>query len=162
MGCGFEEELTAYVDGELRPPRAEEVRGHLPSCASCRATEALLRRTVERLAALPEPAFAPTPRLRRELLARLDEPQGRWAAWMKALRRPAVLLPSFGLAAALALVVVAVTRGAEAPDSSQLELASNLEVARNLDVLEDLDVLDVDNPDDFDVVANLKELEVTP
>ena len=160
MGCAFEEELTAYVDGELPPSRTEEVRGHLGACASCAGTEALLRRTVERLATLPEPAFEPTPRLRRALLERLDEPVG-WRAHLAALWRPAVLVPSFGLAAALA-VVIAIAQRPDAPDAGQLELASNLEVASNMEVLEDYDVLGVDDPEDLEVVASLHELEVTP
>ncbi len=161
MGCAFEDELTAWVDGELPPSRAEQVREHLAGCASCRATEALLRRTVARLATLPEPVFEPSPRLRQKLLERLDEPEGGLRAWLKALWRPSVLVPSFGLAAALVVAVV-LTRRPESPDAGQLELAANLEVASNMEVLEDYDVLGVETPEDLEVVANLHELEVTP
>jgi len=162
MGCAFEEDLTAYVDGELPAARAKEVEGHLTSCASCRATEGLLRRTVAQLDALPAPAFAPTPRLRRELMERLEEPDNVLVAKVKAWLRPRVLVPSLGAMAAAALAVVMVAHGRNAPDASQLDVASDLDVVSNMDVLEDYDVLGVDNPDDLDVVQNLKELEVSP
>ena len=55
MSCPFEEDLTAYVDTELPPARRAEVEAHLRGCAGCQGTEALLRRTLARLAELPEP-----------------------------------------------------------------------------------------------------------
>ncbi|MFP2908626.1 anti-sigma factor family protein, partial [Pyxidicoccus sp. 3LFB2] len=50
MSCGFEEDLTAYVDGELPPARRVEVEAHLGACAGCRAMHALLGTAVARLA----------------------------------------------------------------------------------------------------------------
>jgi anti-sigma factor RsiW len=50
MSCPFEEDLTAYVDAELPPARRVEVETHLRGCAECQGTEALLRRTLARLA----------------------------------------------------------------------------------------------------------------
>ena len=35
-------------------------------------------------------------------------------------------------------------------------------LAENMDVVEDLDLMGLENPDDLEVVANLKELEATP
>ena len=35
MSCGFEEDLTAYVDRELPPLRLRQVEEHLPSCPGC-------------------------------------------------------------------------------------------------------------------------------
>ena len=55
MSCPFEEDLTAWVDGELPAARRAEVAEHLGSCAGCQGTEALLRRTLARRAELPEP-----------------------------------------------------------------------------------------------------------
>ena len=52
MSCPFEEDLTAYVDGELPPARRAEVEAHLGGCAGCQGTEALLRSTVARMAEL--------------------------------------------------------------------------------------------------------------
>lgn len=160
MGCAFEDDLTAYVDGELPATRMKEVEVHLTGCASCRATEGLLRRTVAQLAALPAPAFEPTPRLRREVLARIDEPT-LWER-LKGLLRPVVLVPSLGAVAAAAVLFVATRHRGEAVDINQLELASNLEVASNMEMLEDYDVLGVDSPDDLEVVQHLHELEATP
>ena len=83
MSCNMEAELTAYVDEELGPAETLDLRAHLLGCADCRSTEALLRRTVQTLAALP--AFEPSLGLRRTVLtqveatpARLGERLGRW------------------------------------------------------------------------------------
>ncbi|MFP2934653.1 anti-sigma factor family protein, partial [Pyxidicoccus sp. 3LG] len=48
MSCHYEEDLTAYVDGELPPARRAEVEAHLGTCAGCGATHALLRSAVAR------------------------------------------------------------------------------------------------------------------
>jgi len=166
MGCAFEEDLTAFVDGELPAVRAKALEGHLPTCASCRATEGLLRRTVVQLTALPAPAFTPNPRLRREVLARLDPQEApqeaRLLTWLKALLRPVVVFPSLGALAATVLALVLVSQHREATDTGQFELASELEVVRNLDVLEDYEVLGMDSAEDLDVVQNLDELGVKP
>lgn len=157
MSCGFEEDLTAYVDGELPPPRRAEVEAHLGTCAGCRATHALLRHAVARLAELP--AFEPSPATRRAVLAKLDALPEPWWERLKRLLRPAVLVPSMGLATAVA-VALWVTPGSDAPpelaDSAVMELAANLELA------EDYELLGLDNAEDLEVVASLHELEVGP
>lgn len=157
MSCEFEDDLTAYVDGELPEPRRAQVEVHLRTCAECRPVEALLRRTVAQLAALP--ALEPSPGMRRQVLARLDaEPEG-WVFRLRALLRPSVLVPSFAVAAALGLAVVftqdALPRLDDA-DAEQVELAANLEV------VEDLDVLGAVSPEDLEIVEHLHELEATP
>ncbi len=156
MSCAFEEELTAYIDGELPPLKLKQVEAHLPGCESCRTTHALLQRTVHSLAALP--AFEPSSSMRREVLRRLDEePQG-WLTWLKAFLRPGVLIPALGTVAALGVAVV-LSRpdaGLDLADASHLELAANMEVA------EDLEVLGMESPSDLEVIANLHELEETP
>lgn len=156
MSCGFEEDLTAYLDQELSPARHEELERHLPTCGSCRAAEALLRRTVRQLATLP--AFEPSAALRRAVLSRLDEEPGGLLSRLRALFQPTVLIPSLGLVAAV-LVAVVMTRpgpGPELSDAGQLELAANLEL------VEDLEVLGVDSLADLEVVEHLHELEVMP
>ena len=70
MSCTVEDELTAFVDGELSAVEAARVRGHLTSCSDCRSTEALLRRTLTELATLP--GFEPSAGLRRRVLAEVD------------------------------------------------------------------------------------------
>ncbi|MFP2910865.1 hypothetical protein ACLESD_38690, partial [Pyxidicoccus sp. 3LFB2] len=74
--------------------------------------------------------------------------------------RPAVLVPSAGLAAALAVSLLMAGPGVDAPpelaDPAVMELAANLEVA------EDYEVLGLDSAEDLEVVANLHELEELP
>src|SRR5881397_3316708 len=47
------EQLSAYLDGELRGAERARIDAHLPGCAECRETLAALRATVADLAALP-------------------------------------------------------------------------------------------------------------
>jgi anti-sigma factor RsiW len=155
MSCAFEEELTAYVDGELPPPRRAEVAAHLGTCAECRSTEALLRQTVARMAELPE--FTPSAETRRAVLAKVDALPPPLKERLLALLRPTVLVPSLGLAAAVGLAVVYSgrdTQGLEGVDAGALELAANLEL------VEDYDVVGLDSFEDLEVVENLHELEV--
>lgn len=156
MSCAFEEDLTAYLDGELPPARRQELERHLPGCASCGPTLAILRKHMPQLAALP--AFEPSPQLRRAVMNALDdEPPGLFAR-LSAFFRPAVLVPSLGLAAALgvALFLARPEAPLDVADANQLELAANMEV------VEDLEVLGMDNPSDLEVIEHLHEIEVTP
>jgi anti-sigma factor RsiW len=154
MSCPFEEDLTAYVDGELPHERRAEVETHLSGCAGCQGTEALLRRTVARMAELPE--FTPSTATRREVLAKVDALPRPLGERLRALLRPTVLVPAAGLAAVagLALYTTAPREPAlEVPDAGTLELAMNLEV------VEDYEVLGLDESEDLEVVAHLHELE---
>lgn len=156
MSCGFEEDLTAYVDGELPPARRAEVEAHLGACAGCRSTHALLRGAVARLAELP--AFEPSPHTRRAVLAKLDAVPSPWWERLKGLLRPGVLMPSAGLAAAVAVALLVVGPGPDAPP--ELVDPAVMELAANLEVVEDYEVLGLDSAEDLEVVANLHELEV--
>ena len=154
MSCTFEEELTAYVDGELPPARRTEVETHLGTCAECRSTEALLRRTLTQLAALPE--FKPSLDTRRAVLAKVDALPPPLRERLRALLRPSVLVPSLGLAAAVGLAVVysgQTSQGMDVTDAGALELAANLEL------VEDYDVVGLDSAEDMEVIENLHELE---
>jgi anti-sigma factor RsiW len=82
MSCSFEEDLTAYVDGELPELRRRAVELHLGSCPSCPVVVKLLEVTVKGLSAMP--AFAPSQGLRRQVLAQLDEPGG-WVDRVRAI-----------------------------------------------------------------------------
>ncbi|MDY7231790.1 anti-sigma factor family protein [Hyalangium rubrum] len=154
MSCTFEEDLTAYIDGELPAARREELQVHLGTCAECQRTEALLRTTVARMAELPEPVLSTN--TRRAVLAKVDALPPPLKERLLALLRPPVLVPSLGLAAALALVVYASrdTQGVDVPDAGTLELAANMEL------MEDYDVVGLDSFEDLEVVENLHELEV--
>lgn len=158
MSCGFEEDLTAYVDGELPPARRVAVEAHLGTCAGCRTTHALLSHAVARMAELP--AFEPSPHTRRAVLAKLDALPTPWWERLKGLLRPAVLVPSAGLAAALGVALLMAGPRVDAPpelaDPVVMELAANLEVA------EDYELLGLDSAEDLEVVANLHELEEMP
>ena len=154
MSCAFEEELTAYIDGELPAARRTEVEAHVGGCAACKSTEALLRRTVAGLALLPE--FVPSADTRRAVLAKVDALPPPLKERLLALLRPSVLVPSLGLAAALALAVYTSGDGrrVDVTDEGALELAANMEL------MEDYDVVGLDSSEDMEVVANLHELEV--
>jgi anti-sigma factor RsiW len=155
MSCPFEEELTAYVDEELPPGRRAEVEAHLRGCAGCGATEALLRRTVTRLAELPE--LIPSPSTRREVLAKVEALPPTLRERLLALLRPTVLVPAAGLA-----VVAGLTLYTTAPNEPALEEtdAGTLELAMNLEVVEDYEVVGLDDGEDLEVIAHLHELEV--
>ncbi|NOK15186.1 anti-sigma factor family protein [Corallococcus exercitus] len=159
MSCEHEEDLTAYVDGELPPPHRARVEAHLGTCAECQGTERLLRLTVARMAELPD--FTPSPSARRELLARVDALPPTWRERFARLLKPGVLVPSAGLAglasmAVLALLVAGRTR-VEAPALEEWDPGA-LEVAANLELVEDYEVLGLDSSEDLEVVESLHEL----
>jgi anti-sigma factor RsiW len=154
MSCAFEEELTAYIDGELAAARRAAVEAHLGTCAECKSTEALLRRTVASMAQLPE--FVPSADARRAVMAKVDALPPPLRERLLALLRPSVLVPSMGLAAALALAVYTSgeSQGVDSADEGALEVAMNMEL------MEDYDVVGLDSSEDMEVIANLHELEV--
>lgn len=158
MSCTFEEDLTAYVDGELPPARRAQVEAHLGTCAECHATEALLRRTVQQLATLPE--FVPSASMRREVLAKVDALPPSFRERLRALLRPGVLVPSAALAGAVVLALHVGGRGPGREPALDVTDAGVLEVAANMDVVEDYDVAGLDSVEDMEVVAHLHELEV--
>ena len=150
MSCTVEDELTAYLDGELSVVEAARVRTHLASCADCRATEALLRRAVTELAALP--AFEPSVGLRRRVLAEVEALPRPWPERLRTWFRPALLTPA-GVAVATA-VVVAVVAGQRAVTERRTEIA----VAEHYELLTDYEVVGLSR-DDLDVVEHLDELQ---
>jgi len=152
MSCTVGDELTAYLDGELSFVEAARVRTHLASCADCRATEALLRRTVTELAALP--AFEPSTGLRRRVLAEVEALPRPWPERLRTWLRPALLAPT-GVAVATA-VVVAVVAGQRAV-SERAEQRTELAVAEHYELLTDYEVVGLSR-DDLDVVEHLDEL----
>ena len=104
-------QLSAYLDGELTPEDAEEVRAHLTRCVSCREELARLRAVKSLLGRLPEHA-AP-----EELLASLaSRPSGAAASrlpsfgwiWRAAFRRPAAVAAAVLV---MALIAVPLVRG---------------------------------------------------
>jgi len=58
MGClGFDEDLSALLDGELAAARRDELEAHVAGCARCEARLAVLRGVDRALAALPARAI---------------------------------------------------------------------------------------------------------
>jgi hypothetical protein len=71
-------ELSAYIDGALAPAAQAAVRGHLDTCALCRAHVAELRATVALVHSLPDPVPS------RRLVPRLSAAPA-WLAPMRTL-----------------------------------------------------------------------------
>ena len=163
MSCGFEEDLTAYVDRELPQLRLRQLEEHLPSCGDCAGTLALVRRAVRALEAMP--AFVPSPQLRRDVLDRISE-EVPLLDRLRALLQPRALVPALSACAVLAvLVAVQLGRGPgpRAEDSPLLLAdASELELVQDMELMEDMDVLGLESPEDLDVVEHLQELEGQP
>jgi len=153
MSCTVENDLTAYLDGELSPEAANRVQAHLADCEECRATERMLSFTVSSLRTLP--SFEPSRALRRRVLAEVESlPAASWAGW-RAWLRPGRLLPSgAALAAAVAVAVVVAHR-------VEQRRALDLTVAANYELLSDYEVVGL-SPDDLEVVEHLDELEGRP
>lgn len=156
MSCAFEDDLTAYLDGELPPARRAEMEAHLGTCEGCQKTEALLRRSLASLAALPE--FKPSADTRRAVLAKVDALPLPLRERLKALLRPSVLVPSMGLAAALGLAVI-IANGRESQILDVTD-AGTLELAANLELVEDYDIVGLEGSEDMEVIEHLHELEV--
>ncbi len=152
MSCETQEELTAYVDGELPEADMRAVRAHLSSCATCRSTEALLRRALGALEALP--AFEPSPGLRRRVLGRLSQPAS-WSERVGALLRPGVLLPAGALLTAGVVAGLLASAGPRHGAPGDFQDSRSLDVAMNYEVLSDYEVLGLESPDDVEVVAQL-------
>lgn len=157
MSCRFEDDLTAYEDGELRAEDRQRLDAHLPGCEGCAAALSSIRRAGAVLAKLPEPQ--PSPALRRAVLSRLDQPAPQERSWLREALTARRLAVTFGGAAAAAGLVFAVQLrqpDLQVSDPAQLELAANLEL------LEDFDVVGLESPEDLEVVGQLHELEGRP
>lgn len=125
MKCeSVREQLTSYLDGELRDDRGSAVRGHLRGCEACRqaaSDEAALR---DGLRALPplDPPGSLWAGVQAQLAAAEVEDAKR-PAWRRALARWAPRAPQLGLAglaiAAAALLLVMRMQRDEAPATTQ-------------------------------------------
>jgi len=171
-GCpAFDEDLSAWIDGELAAPRRSAVGAHLASCSACTARVAELRAVDRVLRSLPEPAVraalrerlgeslsgarpAAAPAMRRAPARYRFAPRGRRVA-------PALLALPVAAAAALALALL--LRPAALPEDAALPPA--LADAPAAGELEALDpevlavVLELDTIEDLPVIANLEVLE---
>lgn len=149
MSCTVEEDLTAYVDGELSMVEAARVRSHLAACAGCRLTEALLRRTMAEVAMLP--AYEPSPALRRRVLAEVEALPRPWSERVRRWLSPGALAPAWVALAAAAVVAVVVGQRTAA------ERRQELAVAENYELLTDYELVGL-APGDLEVVEHLDQL----
>lgn len=146
----LEEDLTAYIDGELPPERMAALEAELAKNPALRALEQGLRRSIEAVEALPSPETSPA--LRRAVMEAIAQPTffERW------FTLPRLLPLSLALAAGLSAVVFWPTPGEDGVPVDEEKLL----LAQNLEVVEDLDLMDLGSTEDLDVVAQLHELEV--
>ena len=143
----FEEDLTAYIDGELPPEKARALEAAMEKDPALRSLEQRLRASISAVEELPLPQTSPA--LRRAVLEAIAQPTF-FERWFSLPR----LLP-LGLALAAGVTLIVWPRAEEAIDEEKLLLAQNLEV------VEDLDLMDLGSTEDLDVVTQLHELEVT-
>jgi anti-sigma factor RsiW len=146
----FEEDLSAYIDGELPPERVKAIEAALAKDPALRSLEQRLRRSIEAVESMPLPQTS-SPALRRAVLAAIDKPTF-WERWFKLPR----LLP---LGLAVAAGVSAVMFWPRPEEAVQFD-EEKLLLAQNLEEVEDLDLVDLGSTEDLDVVAQLHELEV--
>lgn len=151
----YEENLTAYLDGELPEAEVKELEAALVKDASLRATLESLKGALSAVKSMPEPAASAA--LRRAVLAQVEGPQS-FGERMKLFFTLPRLIPVAGLAAAAALAVVVTVKGGEKPPADPEQLY----VAQNMELLEDMDLIGLEHPEDLDVVMNLDSLEATP
>ena len=153
---GIEEELTAYIDGELSELDSKRVEASLAADSALARLEQRLRATVAAVEALPSPQ--PSQALRRAVLNGLDAAptfSERLRLWL----RPSRWVPALGLATAATLVVVLFGRSDSTAALHEAD-AEQLYVAANMEVLEDLDLAGLESPEDLEVIAQLNSLEV--
>jgi hypothetical protein len=102
--------LGHYLYGELEPPQALAVMGHLERCGACREEFARLQRVYQALELWQE--IAPPPELRRQLLARVAAERAREpCSWRQYLSRDKAVLRTLaavlcGIAAAVVSVLI--------------------------------------------------------
>ena len=120
--------LNAYVDGELMPDEAQEVRDHLSTCGECAAEHEVLMTISRRLKAGLERPRAPDI-LRARIRSALGQPDafGVEAPRRARLQWPALIAAGLIVAAVSSLASFAVARrGAEPAPVGEQVLASHI------------------------------------
>lgn len=148
----WQNELTAYIDGELSEQDRREVEAQLARDPKLKALEAKLRQTVTLMKTLAAPA--PSAALKAGVLDRLDEGATPKASWFSLPR----LVPVMALAAAALLFVV--LRGRD--EMPAIVEEDQVLLAQNMELVEDLDLVGLASAEDVEVIELLKELEVKP
>ncbi len=104
----LQQQLSAYLDGELAPDEMAEVRRHLTDCQECQQELDGLRLVKTTLARLKQPELPAG--FAAGVWARIEQPEARrWAGPFAWLQRPA--LAAVAVALALVLVAVPLVRG---------------------------------------------------
>ncbi len=109
-----EERITAYLDGELDATTSSALRGHLRTCAACKAMSEDHARIAGTLAAMHDQPLDPSAQLWDRVLSRVaeaeeaDAKQSRWtlsarSLWQR-LQQHLVAVTAVGAAAVLVLV----------------------------------------------------------
>jgi len=160
------EDVLAFVEGELAPHARRQVEAHLAECEACARQAALVKETLGRVRALPEPEvgdgfWADFQTAVRQRIAAETPPRPpflrRAATWLGGCSwlQPAPALSAAAILAVLmAIGVLRSPRGPrDLPPAEVLLAGESLGIAQNLDVLEHLDVLeDLDLLEQFSVL----------
>lgn len=100
-----DQELLAWLDGELEPADRAHAGGHLEHCWTCRARKAELEQTIHEYAAwqlaaggAAPPAAGPTARLRAQLQQARGETPATWRQWTLPLAVGGALLTGLAFA----------------------------------------------------------------
>lgn len=159
-----QENLTAWVDGELSPRWTERVRAHVASCSRCaaeadglRATIALQKSILRQVSAVADVDTAALhARLRRAVAAAAEPRQSMWR-W---ILRPVLLVPTCALLAVLVLFTAAggptdvlVPLGVAPPPPAVKrapELFKDYTIIQHLDELQHFDTVESEPLDDDD------------
>lgn len=146
------DDLVAYLDGELKGARADEVEAKISRDPAIRAEAETLKKTWELLDYLPKPE--PTPSFTHRTLDRLAALRPTGPQPIPTRRRWGLAL--LGWAAALLIATVVGYAGVQLafpPDRTDEELARDLRVLENFslyETVEDMEFLrGLDHPDLF-------------
>jgi anti-sigma factor RsiW len=145
MSQDIEEDLSAWLDGELSDARAKEIAAAVAADPRLGKLADSLKKSREALTALSTPELSP--RLRALVLSEVAKQPEKRPFW------PALFL---GFAAAAGLAALVWWPREPALDEERMMLAQNLEL------LEDYDTMTLSTPEDLEVIAAMKELEATP
>ena len=145
MSQDIEDDLSAWLDGELSEARAKEVETAVAADPRLTKLAESLKKTRALMASLSTPE--PSPRVRALVLSELAKTPEKRSFW------PGLLL---GFAAAAGLAALIWWPREPAFDEERLMLAQNLEL------LEDYDAMALSTPDDLEVIAAMKDLEASP
>lgn len=139
-----DEQLGAYVDGELSRDDAAAVRAHIGECAECRGTVAMLERMN---AAVRAAEIEPSPEFEARTLAKLRALPMPRRPWLSLLgfegRR---FMPAMAAASLLVVIAVGYQRWKPAPHEAarydDIEVAEQAEFLEDMELIEDLEVIE--------------------